>query len=342
MNKDPLISVIVPAYNSSKYVKKCIQSVLNQDYNNFELIVVNDGSTDNTLEILNTLSKKDNRIKVLNQKNSGVSSARNLGLSNSSGEYITFLDSDDTLTKTALSDFLSEINENVDLVICSSREVRLKGMDVLYPSKIYDNIYTIKNDFIEFDLYIRKPCANLYRKSIIDNYNVRFPLSMSFGEDHIFNLEYIKHINNSVIISDKIVYNYMIMHNGLCAKYHEDMHSLEKTIYLKIADAFGGLDDIPKKYHNHYVSCYLNGCIEYYISQAPLRQAIKKVEETFDIFSDLLNDDIINRLFNSKQINLIQSKKYDKFVVDFIIKKPKETLYRKVRKNIKSIIKKIS
>lgn len=342
MNDFPFISVIVPAYNASKYIEKCIQSVLNQDYNNFELIVINDGSTDNTLKILNKLSEKDNRIKIFNQENSGVSSARNLGLQKAVGKYITFLDSDDSLLENALSSFISEINDNVDFVICSTREIKLSTMEVLLKRKSFNNKDEIKSNFLDFDTYIRRPWANLYRKSIIDNYNIKFPIDISFGEDHIFNLEYLKHTEKAVVISDKIVYNYIIAHNGLCLKYHENMHQIEKKIYLKIVDFFGGLNNIPKKYHNHYVSCYLNGCIEYYISQTTLKKAIVKVEETFDVFSDLLNSEIINSLFNANQKKLINSKKYNVFVFEFILKKPKETIYRKIRKNLKSVVKKLT
>ena len=89
------ISVIVPVYNSEKYIEKCIESIINQTYRNIEIIFINDGSTDESLNIIHKYKKLDNRIKVINQSNSGVSAARNKGIKNSIGDYITFVDSDD-------------------------------------------------------------------------------------------------------------------------------------------------------------------------------------------------------------------------------------------------------
>lgn len=341
MNFIPLVSVIVPAYNSSKYIEDCVQSVLNQTFKDFELIIINDGSTDNTLEIINNLSKTDNRIKIFSQKNSGVSSARNLGLKKAKGKYITFLDSDDTLVDTALSSLISEINDNVDFVICSLREIHFSTVDLPFNRKIFINKEQIKNNFIEISPNIIKPCANLYRKSIIDDYNITFPSDIPFGEDHIFNLEYLKYTEKAVVISDKIVYNYMILHSNTCSAYNENMNTFEKIIYLKIAEFFGGIDNIPKKYHNHYVGCYVNGCIEYYISQTSFKNAVLKVKETFYLFEDLLNSEIINALFNNKQQNLINSNKFKQFVLYFILKHPKETIVRKIKKNVKNILKKL-
>src|SRR5690606_18531829 len=96
-NSNPLISIVVPVYNSEKYLPECIESILNQNYANIELIIVNDGSTDNSLSIAEKFSENDSRIKILSQRNSGVSAARNLGISIAQGDYIGFVDSDDTV-----------------------------------------------------------------------------------------------------------------------------------------------------------------------------------------------------------------------------------------------------
>ena len=110
---NPLISIIIPVYNSEKYLKECLDSVINQTYNNLEIIVVNDGSTDNSLQIIQ--SYKDNRIKLINKENGGVSSARNVGLKQATGEYIMFVDSDDCLTNNSVVEELIS-NNNCDVV----------------------------------------------------------------------------------------------------------------------------------------------------------------------------------------------------------------------------------
>ena len=119
MNKK--ISIIVPVYNTAEYLAKCIESIINQKYANLELILVDDGSTDHSAAICDEYAKKDNRIKVIHKQNSGVSSARNLGLSIASGDYITFVDSDDYILDS-FSNFCNKIN-NQDLVISCDEKI---------------------------------------------------------------------------------------------------------------------------------------------------------------------------------------------------------------------------
>ena len=111
------ISVIVPVYNTEEYIEKCINSITGQTYKNLEIIVVNDGSTDNSLNILKSLQSKDSRIRIINQENKGVSAARNTGLDNTTGEYIAFVDSDDYLEKNMYEKMLKYMGESgADLV----------------------------------------------------------------------------------------------------------------------------------------------------------------------------------------------------------------------------------
>jgi len=111
------ISVIIPVYNTSKYLKRCLDSIINQTYVNLEIICINDGSKDNSLEILNQYKKKDDRIIIIDKENQGVSAARNDGIKNSTGMYITFVDSDDWLELDAIEIlYKTLINEKVDVV----------------------------------------------------------------------------------------------------------------------------------------------------------------------------------------------------------------------------------
>ena len=109
MEKNILISIVVPTYNNEKFIDKCVESILSQTYHEFELLIINDGSTDNTINVLQPYLKKEQRIKLHNTKNKGVSSARNLGISKAKGEYICFIDSDDWVEKDYLSQFVSKI-----------------------------------------------------------------------------------------------------------------------------------------------------------------------------------------------------------------------------------------
>ena len=113
------ISIITPVYNAEKYIERCVNSVLNQTYENIEFIIVNDGSTDNTAKILNRLKKNDSRIMVIHKKNEGVSKARNTALKKATGKYVLFVDADDWLESTMCEDLISHAEKNnSDVVIC--------------------------------------------------------------------------------------------------------------------------------------------------------------------------------------------------------------------------------
>ena len=112
-----LISIIIPIYNNEKFISRCLDSIINQTYKKIEIIIVNDGSTDKSLDVISKYEKKDNRIKVINKKNEGVSIARNIGIESSKGDYITFVDADDWLELDAIEKLYIEITEkNVDVV----------------------------------------------------------------------------------------------------------------------------------------------------------------------------------------------------------------------------------
>ena len=120
--KSPLLSIIIALYNSEEYIEKCIKSIVEQTYNNLEIIIINDGSTDESLKICEQFQEKDKRIKIYNQKNTGVSSARNTGIAKATGDYITFVDSDDYLIKEAYEKALKQIDGN-DCVFFSYSEL---------------------------------------------------------------------------------------------------------------------------------------------------------------------------------------------------------------------------
>ena len=123
MENTPLISVIVPVYNVEKYLKKCVNSICNQTYENLEIILIDDGSTDNSGLICDELSCKDNRIVVIHQNNGGQATARNMGLSAAKGEFIGFVDSDDWIEPKLYETMLSII-QNHDIAICGHRKIQ--------------------------------------------------------------------------------------------------------------------------------------------------------------------------------------------------------------------------
>lgn len=240
MNK--LISIIMPVYNAEKYLNRSIESIMNQTYNNIEIILVNDGSTDNSLEICTNYQEKDNRIKLINQENKGVSFARNKGIDESTGDYIMFIDSDDYIEKNMIEDMVEKIIEDdIDLIISGIKMNYIKNGQVIQEEKyqLKDKMYTIEemlNDIlIDIDLIcICGPCCKLYKTEIIKNNRIKFTNEFTMGEDTWYNLDYIDACTGKVVTMSNIYYNYMRENpDSLFTKYHDDYIKVTEKVYNK-------------------------------------------------------------------------------------------------------------
>ena len=143
---EPLISIIVPVYNVEQYVKQCVLSLIKQSYHNLQILLVNDGSEDNSLRVINTLAEKDSRIEIINQKNAGVSEARNTGLNAAKGDFILFVDGDDWLDLMAVQESYRCIQEeNADIVLWSYiREYQTKSV----PKRLFDQDFVVEGENI--------------------------------------------------------------------------------------------------------------------------------------------------------------------------------------------------
>lgn len=180
------ISVIIPVYNASKYIDKCITSLLNQSFNEFEIILVNDGSDDGSLEIIKGYSEKFNNVICINQKNMGQGEARNKGIDIARGDYITFVDSDDWLSIECLQILYENIiKNNADISVCNMSKVREKDLGI-EPSQLFLFDKLTGEEAIEQLLLDNKlksyPWAKLYKKSLFIDNNVRFPARMYYED----------------------------------------------------------------------------------------------------------------------------------------------------------------
>ncbi len=188
------ISVIIPVYNVEKYLEECLNSVINQEFKNIEILCINDGSTDNSLSILEEFRNKDNRIKVFSQTNKGISAARNLGLDNAKGDYIYFLDSDDYISPDYLKNMYDKIVEtNADLVI-NDNIIRFNDKDkkLQFPKSINpEKLYNIDTGCIKKTLYNVAVWSKLFKKSIIDKYNIRFPEKLTSEDVYFCSVYYV-------------------------------------------------------------------------------------------------------------------------------------------------------
>ncbi len=217
------ISIIIPVYNADKYLKKCIQSMLNQSFKDIEIICINDGSTDNSLQILETFAQNDERLIILNQQNSGPAKARNNGLSHASGKYIMFCDSDDWYEADMCGKMYSKIQEkDYDLVMC---DCNIHIDDTVERAKNIDHIQyhylNLKGEITvndEVKKNIRCLLWNkIFKKDLIDKYNISFPDGYQ-NDDNAFIYQYTSCLQKTIYGLDEKLYNYVIRNNSIMDK----------------------------------------------------------------------------------------------------------------------------
>ena len=195
-----LITIIVPIYNAEKHLRRCIDSILAQTYSNFELLLIDDGSDDDSGFICDMYAERDSRIRVYHKVNGGVSSARNVGLDNAQGDWITFVDSDDSVSNTYLHNLLAH-SDHVDLVISYAEHIYSDGTN---RREVYNSKYVTENFdelFVENDLnWHTSPWSKLFNKNLCKD--LRFVEGMHIGEDLVFLYSYMLRCGNIYVSSD--------------------------------------------------------------------------------------------------------------------------------------------
>ena len=212
-NDEPLISVIVPVYNGENYIDDCIMSVLNQEYKNFELILVNDGSQDGSKEKLNIWEKKNEKIKVIHQSNSGVSVARNTGIEKANGKYLTFIDVDDYISKDFLFYYYNLIKKYDAEIALTPMPQKFSNHAECTTEKIEDNIKVLSGEkaaceMLYYNIAIG-PWNKLISKELIDKYKIRFNPNLAYGEGFNFSVDCFQRAKK-VAVGRKKVYYYRV------------------------------------------------------------------------------------------------------------------------------------
>ena len=197
-----MVSVIVPAYNMEKYLGRCLDSLLAQSYKDLEILVIDDGSFDRTLEIAGEYAKRDNRIAVVHKENGGVSSARNLGLERASGEYTFFFDPDDLIESDSIEVLVKAMESGADLVSCQYSRwnddgVRLEDYDFITGNMSFASddelIRFILDELLDYHVGY-EVWNKLYRTEIIREKSIRFSEKCRIGEDLAFNIKYLMNV----------------------------------------------------------------------------------------------------------------------------------------------------
>lgn len=226
-----MVSIIVPIYNGASVLKRCVDSILRQSYMEWELLLINDGSKDESLQICTTYAQMDNRVRVIDKTNEGVSATRNRGITEALGEYVQFIDCDDYVTEDYLQHMVSVMErEDADLVIAGYTRHKVGNITENVPKEA---VFHGKQQFAEefFELYNRwflnTPWNKLYKRERIAS---EFPLELSLGEDLLFNLDYIKDCETIAVVGET-GYQYCIENqDSLAIQYRENR--FENDIYL--------------------------------------------------------------------------------------------------------------
>ena len=223
MNKTPLISVIVPAYNAEKTIEKCVNSILKSTYKNIEVIVVNDGSTDRTEGISKELEDNDNRVKVYSKQNSGAGLSREYGLNIANGKYVAFVDADDYIEENMYQVLYEQLQRTKsDVCYCGYVKIYMDGKkeydypryeELVYEKKkilkeiIHNTVYmSTSND----EQCMNSPVRAIYSMNIIKNNNIHFMSEREVGaEDAIFNYQVLSNVERIAFVNE-CLYNYII------------------------------------------------------------------------------------------------------------------------------------
>lgn len=238
IKEDELISVIIPVYNVEEYLGKCLDSIIMQSYRNFEVILINDGSSDNSLKICEKYADKDKRIVLVNQNNSGVSKARNVGLLKAKGKYITFIDSDDTVDSRYLEILYRNLKSTkADISMCTWNCKENIVYNDRHNLKCWSRQQTFLNMF-KTKKIDGSVCSKLYRRECVEN--LFFDENLKIGEDQLFAIKAIEKASK-VVFQEIPLYTYFIrttsaMNSKLDSRYWDVVYRAEWLVNKAASD----------------------------------------------------------------------------------------------------------
>ena len=243
MNQGEKVSIIVPVYNAQKYLRECLESIINQTYYDIEILCINDGSRDSSLSILNEYKEKDKRINVINKENTGVSKTRNLGIDNAQGNYIIFVDADDKIDKFMIEKMMRIVTKNqAEIVVCSNNLIdknsKERSLNIKSQYKECDNMkIKEKERCFEYlyDLGLGIPIWNkLLKKQFLIENQIRFSENMTYDEDMFFSWTCVLYAK-SIHIIDEPLYKYRLTLSSSIMRYHENLFDKYQVEFFKIS-----------------------------------------------------------------------------------------------------------
>ncbi len=313
------ISIIIPCYNIEKHIEKCIDSVLNQTFSDFELLLLDDGSTDQTLAILKKCENKDQRIKVFTHANQGVSYTRNKGVELSVAEFIMFIDGDDYVKADFLEQHFQYASPEVWPISGMVNVTNEISEDNVYFKKLlglFPNYVIKQEDILKVLQYysFSSPCCRVYSKKILNELQIKFNEEVSYQEDLLFNLDYVRFIK-SVQLINYYGYFYVQHDQSSSLKFHENFG------YNK--ELFGKLVSLIKNKQDHYI-----------VHEFIFQTFMKRISNIFHKDSGYTKEQIMNELkvvFNDQYFTLIRPyiyhSKVNRVLKNLLFLKSKNLLY---------------
>jgi len=268
------VSIIMPAFNAEEYIQECIDTILAQSYKDWELIIIDDGSTDLTPQIIDCCKDMDSRIIAIHQKNSGVSKARNAGLNVAGGEYIVFVDADDLLPNDSL---------NIRINIIGDADLAVAGYELFAGDKViermpkctretWNNRDVVRNIIAPEELGYQGYTVNkLFRKKIIDENGIRFNEEIAFNEDRLFCVTYAICCNNARL-TDESVYRYRITQTNATST----VYKMTDVDIKRFMSEFLAFDLVLDSVKNNYPESYYWGAVEAQYRAIVLKRSINR------------------------------------------------------------------
>lgn len=319
----PDVSIVIPVYNVQNYIRRCLDSVLQQTYLNLEIIIVNDGSTDNSYAICQEYVQKDNRIQLIHKKNEGVAVARNTGLDKAIGKYIYFCDPDDWVDERL-------IEENLELAKGTNADIVLFGFYVHLNNNIdrvcYNKAVINSRDKFKalfYDVFLKVKYGNgfvwnkLYSKKFLDKYGFRFEKLM-IQQDEVFNMQLYPRIN-TIVISDKPYYHYVQYESGNAStRYIQNKFNIIKTVYKKFLWLYKEMEINDTRYLTFISNRFYHGVINCVTVNLFHSNCKLSLTEKKKVIEDIITDTTVIKYANENDASSLKLLRFK--IVYFLMK----------------------
>ncbi|WP_419725267.1 glycosyltransferase family 2 protein [Terrisporobacter petrolearius] len=335
------ISVIMPVYNKIRYIEKSVNSILNQTYKNFELIIVDDGSSDGSESICDKFAFQDSRVRVFHIENSGVSNARNIGIENAIGEYFQFIDSDDYVDSNMLNDLLQIIIDyNPDIIISGVKKIDdicHEIMEILPPLSALKNKQDLMENFAEVqrNTGIYGCVSNkMIKKSIVDDNNLRFDTNIWLAEDLDFYLELYNYVSKIYFYQKSYYYYLQEAENSSTTSDRKNNYLLQAKIILKEKNMLrinNLLNDGNLKNVNEIITNFIMSYIydNFNFNSSEYNKFLDDIISDKELMGSIVNDE--RNKFEKLIISLL-SKKYKTLIyILFANRNMLRAIYRKIK-----------